>query len=229
MLSPFAAKSLLSYECIFDRLMVARFNSIHSKLTIIMCYASTNSETRSDNVANKYSFYNQLDDLTSSITWCSYSNWWYECSTWERYKHIWSPLFLETMQTVISLTTVSDDHIFFFKAHNLVVGSSLFPQKRIHKLTWNSPNGRTCNQPTRPYTSEPHMAELRESNHNLAISTIKLLLPASRRDKKRTPWPQEETMNRLDLALTKGTHKEKERKQSSTRWWVQRPRQADKS
>ena len=33
----------------------------------------------------------------------------------------------------------------FCQAHNLVVGSSLFLHKRIHKLTWNSPNGRTCN------------------------------------------------------------------------------------
>ena len=145
MLSPFAAKSLLSYECISDRLMVARFNCRHTKLTIIVCYAPTNSETRSDDVANKDAFYNQLDDLTSGIP-----------------KHdvqivigdmnaqlgndtdTWSPVLGNHAEGDLNdkgITLLS-----FCQAHNLVVGSSLFPHKRIHKLTWNSPNGKTCNQ-----------------------------------------------------------------------------------
>ena len=31
-------------------------------------------------------------------------------------------------------------------AHKVVVGSSLFPHKRIHKMTWNSPDERTMTQ-----------------------------------------------------------------------------------
>ena len=58
---------LLLSLLISDRLFVARSNCRHTKLTSIVCYAPTNSETRSDDVANKNAFYNQLDDLTSNI------------------------------------------------------------------------------------------------------------------------------------------------------------------
>ena len=45
MLSQKAARLLLSYECISDRLLIARFNCKHTKLTIVVCYARTNSES----------------------------------------------------------------------------------------------------------------------------------------------------------------------------------------
>ena len=32
--------------------------------------------------------------------------------------------------------------LFFCLAEDLIVGSSLFPQKKIHKLTWNSQMGK---------------------------------------------------------------------------------------
>ncbi|XP_072015023.1 uncharacterized protein [Amphiura filiformis] len=67
LLSHTAAKSLLSYECISDRLLIARFNCKHVKLTIVVCYAPTNSETRPGDTANKDAFYNQLDDVVSNI------------------------------------------------------------------------------------------------------------------------------------------------------------------
>ena len=67
MLSQTAAKSLLSYECVSDRLIVARFNCKHTKLSIVVCYAPTNCETRPDDVANKNAFYEQLDDVVSNI------------------------------------------------------------------------------------------------------------------------------------------------------------------
>ena len=50
-----------------DRLMVARFNCKHTKLTLVVCYAPTNYESRPDDIANKNSFYEQLDDLVSNV------------------------------------------------------------------------------------------------------------------------------------------------------------------
>ena len=67
MLSTRAARALLSFECISERLMIARFKCSHTKLTVVVCYASTNSETRPNYIADKDNFYNQLEDVTSSI------------------------------------------------------------------------------------------------------------------------------------------------------------------
>ena len=67
MMSQSAAKSLLLYECVSDRILVTRFNSRHAKLTIVVCYAPTNSETRPDDIPNKDAFYEQLDDVVASI------------------------------------------------------------------------------------------------------------------------------------------------------------------
>ena len=206
MVSPFVAKSLLSYECIYDRLMVARFNCRHTKLTIIVCYAPTNSETRSDDVANKDAFYNQLDDLTSNIP-----------------KHD-VQIVIEDMNAQLGNDTstwspVLGNHaegdlndngirlLSFCQAHNLVVGSSLFPHKRIHKLTWNSPNGRTCNQIDHTLVvNRKWRNSLKDvrvyrgadvgSDHNLAISTIKRSLAALKRQKKQAKYDSAKLLER---------------------------------
>ena len=137
MLSLTAAKSLLSYECISERLAVARFNCKHAKVTIVICFAPTNSETRPDDVFNKNAFYDQLDDLLSSSP-----------------KHD-VQLVIRDMNAQVGNDTatwkpalgghaegaLNDNGIRLLNlclAQNLVVGSPLFPHKKIHKLTWNS-------------------------------------------------------------------------------------------
>ena len=177
--------------------MVARFNCRHTKLTIIVCYAPTNSETRSDDVANKDAFYNQLDDLTSGIP-----------------KHdvqivigdmnaqlgnntdTWSPVLGNHAEGDLNDNGIR--LLSFCQANNLVVGSSLFPHKRIHKLTRNSPNGKTCNQIDHTLVTRKWRNSLIDvrvyrgadvgSDHNLAISTIKLSLAALRRQKKQAKY-----------------------------------------
>ena len=85
----------------------------------------------------------------------------------------------------------------FCQAHNLV-GSPLFPHKRIHKLTWNSPNGKTSNQIDHTLVNRKWRNSLKDvrvhrgadvgSDHNLAIPTIKLSLAALRRQKKQAKY-----------------------------------------
>ena len=197
MLSPSAAKSLLSYECISDRLMVARFNCRHVKLTIIVCYAPTNNETRSGDVANKDAFYHQLDDLTSGIPKhdvqiiigdinAQIGN---DTSTWKLV--LGSHAEGDLNDNGIRLLS-------FCQAHNLVVGSSLFPHKRIHKVTWNSPNGKTTNQIDHTLVNQKWRNTLKDvrvyrgadvgSDHNLVISTIQLSLRTLKKQKKQARY-----------------------------------------
>ena len=113
--------------------MVARFNCKHTKLTMVICYAPTNCETRPDDVANKNAFYDQLDDLLSSIPKhdiqivigdmnAQVGN---DTSTWKPVlgRHAEGAL----NDNGIRLLT-------FCLAQNLVVGSSFFPYKKIHKF-----------------------------------------------------------------------------------------------
>ena len=86
----------------------------------------------------------------------------------------------------------------FCQAHNLVVGSSLFPHKRIHKLTWNSPDGRTINQIDHTVVNRKWRNSLKDvrvhrgadvgSDHNLAITTVQLSLAAVRKQKKQAKF-----------------------------------------
>ncbi|XP_072048764.1 uncharacterized protein [Amphiura filiformis] len=75
------------------------------------------------------------------------------------------------------------------KEHNLIVGSLLFPHKKIHKLTWNSPNGRTENQIgtliNRNWrNSLKDVRVYRRADvgidHNLAITTIHVIYDTSK-------------------------------------------------
>ena len=122
------------------REMVARFNCRHTKLTTpytVICYAPTNSETCPDDVTNRNAFYDQVDDLLSSIPKhdiqivfgdmnAQVGN---DTSTWKPVlgRHAEGAL----NDNGIRLQTLC-------LAPSFVVDSLLFPHKKIHKLTWNS-------------------------------------------------------------------------------------------
>ena len=82
----------------------------------------------------------------------------------------------------------------FCLVQDLVVGSSLFAHEKIHKLTWNSPDGRTANQIDHNLISKKWRNSLKDvrvftgadvgSDHNLAVSTICLSLAALKQQKK---------------------------------------------
>ena len=197
MLSPTSAKALLSYECISDRLMTARFNCRHTKFTIIVCYAPTNSETRVDDVADKDAFYNQLDDLASNIPKHDV-----QIIIGDRNAQLGSDI--DTWHPALGKHAegyLNDNGIrllSFCQAHNLVVGSSLFPHKRIHKLTWNSPDGRTINQIDHTVVNRKWRNSLNDvrvhrgadvgSDHNLAITTVQLSLAAVGKQKRQAKF-----------------------------------------
>ena len=64
LLSKKAKASLMEWEPVSDRIIVARFMSKIQKLTIIQCYAPTNVAEQED----KEDFYNQLQGIIDSVT-----------------------------------------------------------------------------------------------------------------------------------------------------------------
>lgn len=76
-------------------------------------------------------------------------------------------------------------------SRGLVVGSTLFPGKRIHKATWKSPDGSTCNQIDHILISARHRSNLMstrtfrganvDSDHYLSIANIRARISRAKR------------------------------------------------
>ena len=63
MLDNVAEKAFLDWRPINERLLLARFNSKYSKLSVIQCYSPTNDTKEEE----KENFYNELQAITSTI------------------------------------------------------------------------------------------------------------------------------------------------------------------
>ena len=134
-------KSLLEWNPIDDRIITARFNSKYTKITVIQCYAPTNPSP----VEDKDRFYEVLQktidkvpkhdvlivmgDLNAKVgadnTGC------------ERIMGKHGPG---------TVNENGDRFIEFCTLNDLMIGSTVFPHKEIHKLTWVSPNKEHQNQ-----------------------------------------------------------------------------------
>ena len=141
LLSKGAVKSLIEWEPISERIITARFTSKGRNITIIQCYAPTNTTVYEE----KETFYEQLQavfqktpkrdirivmgDLNAKIG--------KDNNDWRG-----------TMGTE-GLGQMNENGLLFasFCALNeLVIGGSLFPHKQTHKATWISPDHHTENQ-----------------------------------------------------------------------------------
>ncbi|XP_073671663.1 uncharacterized protein [Paramisgurnus dabryanus] len=134
-------KNLIEWKPLNSRLMRGRIKGKHVNLTIIQCYSPTNDSD--DEV--KDLFYEQLEaeikatprhdmmiimgDLNAKVgndnSNCERAIGKHGCGTMN-----------ENGERLIELCVTN----------NLVVGSTLFPHRDIHKLTWYSPNNRDKNQ-----------------------------------------------------------------------------------
>ncbi|XP_063420320.1 craniofacial development protein 2-like [Mytilus trossulus] len=140
-LSKEAKRALLEWQPVDERRIMARFYSKYSKLSVIQCYAPTNEAS----VENKNKFYDKLQSLVSKVpahdlcliigdlnAKIGVNN---SCKERIMVRHGCGEC-NENGGLLVDLCGLND----------LVIGCSLFPHKDIHKLTWNSPNGRDQNQ-----------------------------------------------------------------------------------
>ena len=131
---------LLEWKPVNSRLMSIRLRGKHTNSTIIQCYAPTNDCSDDD----KDNFYNQLQAETESAP-----------------RHdliIMGDLNAKVGSDNTDFESVMGKHgvgnrsdngdrlVEYCAMNNLVIGGTLFPHRDIHKLTWNSPNGRDKNQ-----------------------------------------------------------------------------------
>lgn len=181
LLSPAAYKGLMEWQPINERIITARFKSQLRNVTIIQCYAPTEVTQ----YAAKEAFYEQLTDTLNRV----------------HKKDV--VLLLGDMNAQIGSDNGEIEHIMgkhalgsmtengelfteFCDIQDLVIGGSLFPHKRSHKVTWFSPDHVTENQIDHICISRRYRRSLENvrnkrsadigSDHHLVIAEFKLHL-----------------------------------------------------
>ena len=135
------AQALLSREPVSPRILTARFNSKGRKVSILQCYAPTNSA----DIEDKEEFYEQIQAILDK--------------TPRRDLRI----LMGDLNAKVGIDNTDRELIMgkhslgeqnengelfteFCTFNDLVIGGTLFPHKKIHKTTWISPDGKTENQ-----------------------------------------------------------------------------------
>ena len=141
MLTKKAKKALIEWEPINERILTARFHSKFQKVTIIQCYAPTNTSPQEE----KDIFYEQLQ------------------ATLEKGPKRDITLVMGDLNAKVGNDNKGREAIMgshghglmnengelftdFCEQNDLVIGSTIFPHLNIHKITWISPDQKTKNQ-----------------------------------------------------------------------------------
>ena len=177
-----AAKSLISWKPVGERIITARFNSNHIKTTVIQAYAPTNV----DSDANKDEFYEQLqsvyDEIPKHDTVISMGDW--NAKLGQQ---------MPGEEGIVGKEVLpgerSDNGERFASScavNNMAVVTTQFKQKDIHKYTGTSPDGRTRNQIDHIAVNGKFRSSIINarvyrgadisSDHNLVICDMKLKL-----------------------------------------------------
>ena len=141
MLDEFAAKCMLEWKPVSERIMTVRLESKFARATVIVCYAPTNAAEE----GTKEEFYEQLQATVRAV---------------DRHDVIImggdfkakvgsENSGREQCMGSSGLGVMNENgHLFsdFCMENDLVIGGTLFQHRDIHKYTWESPDHRTRNQ-----------------------------------------------------------------------------------
>ena len=141
MLTPQSAKSLTGWNPVSSRIVTARFHTKVGKAIIIQCQAPTNEsddEVKSD-------FFARLQGVIDGVTRKDLILVLGDFNAKVGSNNIG----FETVMGKHSLGKMNDNGEMFADVcsfNKLVIGGSVFPHKKAHKVTWVSPDNRTENQ-----------------------------------------------------------------------------------
>ena len=183
LLSKQAAKSLLEWEPVSDRIITARFESRFQKVSLVMCYAPTNTTEEED----KDNFYAQLQwvlDKTprrDMLVLMGDMNAKVGTDNTDREREMGRHGLGDMNENGERLAD-------FCTTNSLVIGGTLFPHLRCHKATWVSPDHQTENQIDHILVRQRYRSSLQDvrarrgadigSDHHLVIAKIKMRLSA---------------------------------------------------
>ena len=190
MMTPRTAHALIQWEPVSSRILSARFNSKGRCVTVIQCYAPTNTSE----IEPKLEFYEALQTTVDKAPRKDI-----KILMGDMNAKIGSDN--EGIEYVMGTHAIGErnengDLFTDFCAFNeLVIGGSIFPHKTIHKTTWTSPDGRTENQIDHITISKAWRHSLIDtrtkrgadiaSDHQLLLGTLRIKLKAYKDDCER--------------------------------------------
>ena len=141
LMSPEAMRALVSWEPVSPRILMARYNSKGRKVTIIQCYAPTNTANAND----KEEFYDQLQATINRVPKTDLKIVMGDINAKVGEDNPERELIMGK-HGVGELNENGELFRDFCIFNDVVIRGTVFPHKTIHKTTWISPDGRSENQ-----------------------------------------------------------------------------------
>jgi hypothetical protein len=181
MLKKGVEKSLIDWKPINERMLRARFSGRHGKLTIIQCYAPTNDAEEEV----KDQFYSVLQQETTKTPSHDLLIVMGDLNAKVGKENKGYDLVMG-IQGCGVMNENGERLASFCGENNLVIGGTVFQHKEIHKLTWESPNGRDRNQIDHVMINRRWRGSLQDvrvkrgadvgSDHHLVVGKLKIKL-----------------------------------------------------
>ncbi|XP_075157756.1 uncharacterized protein LOC142231022 [Haematobia irritans] len=183
LLSKNAYQALMQWKAYSDRIISARFRTRARNTTIIQCYAPTDTAQ----IEQKEEFYNSLakvfQDVKRGDIIILLGD--FNAQLGDNNNGVEKTM---GRHGIGNMTENGELFKNFCLNHNLVIGGTLFPHKRIHKVTWVSPDGMTENQIDHIAISKNWRGSLLDvrnkrgadifTDHHLLTATIRLKVAA---------------------------------------------------
>ena len=187
-----AGQALDEWEPVDERIMYARLKSSHGNMSILVCYAPTNEAD--DN--RKDSFYTKLQEVIDKIPKHDILL----CIGDMNAKLGNDNEGFNEYMGVHGMGEMNENGLRFASfcmANELVIGSTMFEHRDIHKYTWISPCGRHRNQIDHIAINTRRKSSLLDvrtrrgadigSDHQLVVSTLKLKLKSKKANRNLPP------------------------------------------
>ncbi|KAF2905210.1 hypothetical protein ILUMI_00987 [Ignelater luminosus] len=217
LLGPVACKSLMEWQPVSERIIVARFKAPFRNVTFVQSYASTDDA--------KKAFYDQLTSVMNNVhkknIIIQLGDMNAQMGSDNR-----DPESVMGKQALGTMTDNGEIYTNFCEEHELIIGGSLFPHHRKnHKVTWVSSDGFTENHIDHISISRRFKSSLLNawnkrsddivSDHHLLIAVLRIRIfrvkPGSERvtrryDVKKLQNPDTKANLLPSLSMTRETH-----------------------
>ncbi|XP_062532962.1 craniofacial development protein 2-like [Bombyx mori] len=183
LLSRSANSSLLSWKPVSERIICARFSTRVRKVTVIQCYAPTNSASTDV----KSQFYEQLGHTLKGIKKQDIVILMGDINAKMGNDNVDREYYMGQYGATLTINENGE----LFGDHGLVIGGTLFKHKECHKVTWISPDGKTKNQIDHVAISKTWRSSLLDvrnkrgadidSDHHLVVAEVRLKIAVPHR------------------------------------------------